>query len=253
MALIRLVSWQPARAEERAALLRSLGHEVDASAVTSGTIRELPRARADAFVVDLDRMPSQGRDAGVFLRRATASRHVPIVFAGGTAEKVERVRELLPDAVYTEWDGVAGALEHALASSVTNPVVPSSNLAAYSSTPLPQKLGIKEGTVVCVVGAPSGFELRDLPAGARVRKRGARDLTMVFVRSPAEAARVWERLAADEKVDDVWMAWAKKASPFYSGVTQANVRGPGMARGFVDFKVAAIDETWSGLRFKRRR
>jgi hypothetical protein len=39
----------------------------------------------------------------------------------------------------------------------------------------------------------------------------------------------------------------------YSGVTQANVREPGMARGFVDFKVCAIDETWTALRFKRRR
>lgn len=58
---------------------------------------------------------------------------------------------------------------------------------------------------------------------------------------------------ADGDVDDVWIVWAKKASPLYSGVTQANVRERGMARGFVDFKVAAIDETWSALRLKRRR
>jgi hypothetical protein len=73
------------------------------------------------------------------------------------------------------------------------------------------------------------------------------------VRSAAEAERIWERLAGDEKVDDVWIVWAKKASPMYAGVPQANVRGPGMARGFVDFKVCAIDETWSALCFKRRR
>ena len=76
---------------------------------------------------------------------------------------------------------------------------------------------------------------------------------MVWVRSAAEAERVWDRLAVDEKVDDVWVVWAKKASPLFSGVTQANVREPGMARGFVDFKVCAIDENWTGLRFKRRR
>ncbi len=122
-----------------------------------------------------------------------------------------------------------------------------------ASTPLPKKLGIKEGSVVCLVGAPEGFELEGLPAGAVVRRRGSRDLTMVWVRSAAEAERVWDRLAVDEKVDDVWVVWAKKASPLYSGVTQANVREPGMARGFVDFKVCAIDENWTGLRFKRRR
>lgn len=245
------MSWKAEEAEQRARLLRALGHEVDASEVVSGTIRELPRAQVDAFVVDLDRLPSQGRDVGVALRRAKTSRPVPLVFAGGSPEKVARVRELLPDAIFAAWDGIAAALDSPTAPA--DPVVPESNLAGYSSTPLPQKLGIKEGTAVCLVRAPAGFSLDGLPEGAAVRRRGERDLTMVWVRAPGEAERVWDRLAADEKVDDVWIVWAKKASPQYAGVTQASVREPGMARGFVDFKVCAIDETWTGLRFKRRR
>lgn len=253
MAQVRLVSWKPEDAEERALCLRALGHDVDAAPVESGTIRELPRAEVDAFVVDLDRLPSQGRDVGVTLRRARTSRHVPLVFAGGAPEKVARVRELLPDAGYAEWDAIEDALAAALASPPSDPVVPDSNLAAYASTPLPQKLGIKEGTVVCLVRAPEGFSLEGLPPGAVLRQRGARDLTMVWVRSADEAERVWDRLVADEKVDDVWIVWAKKSSPLYAGVTQADVRGPGMACGFVDFKVCAIDETWTALRFKRRR
>jgi hypothetical protein len=253
LAHVRLVSWKPEDAAGRAALLRSLGHDVDASPVPTGTIRELPRAEVDAFVIDLDRLPSQGRDVGVALRRAKTSRLVPLVFAGGAEEKVARVRELLPDAVFASWEGIGDALAGAVASPPSDPVVPDSNLAGYSSTPLPRKLGIKEGTVVCLVGAPRGFALDGLPAGATLRRRGSRDLTMVWVRSAAEAERVWERLADDEKVDDVWIVWAKKASPEHNGVTQAHVRGPGMARGFVDFKVCAIDETWTGLRFKRRR
>jgi hypothetical protein len=63
----------------------------------------------------------------------------------------------------------------------------------------------------------------------------------------------WDRLARDRAVDDVWIVWAKKASPLHRGVTENLVREAGLDRGFVDFKVAAIDETWSGLRFKRRR
>ena len=163
MPRVRLVSWKPEDAEERAALLRSLGHVVDAAPVESGTIRELPRATADAYIVDLDRLPSQGRDVGVTLRRAKTSRHVPLVFAGGAPEKVARVRELLPDAVFASWDGVDAALAAALASPPSDPVVPDSNLAGYASTPLPQKLGIKEGTVVCLSGAPGGFSLEGLP------------------------------------------------------------------------------------------
>jgi hypothetical protein len=251
MARVRLISWKAEEAERRARLLRALGHEVDASEVVSGTIRDLPQAQVDAFVVDLDRLPSQGRDVGAALRRAKTSRRVPLVFAGGSPEKVARVRELLPDAIFARWDGMAAALDSPTAPA--DPVVPESNLAGYSSTPLPQKLGIKEGTTVCLVRAPAEFSLHGLPEGASVRSRGERDLTMVWIRAPGESERVWDRLAADEKVDDVWLVWAKKTSPHHAGVTQASVREPGMARGFVDFKVCAIDETWTGLRFKRRR
>jgi len=129
--------------------------------------------------------------------------------------------------------------------------------ADYSDTPLPKKLGIAEGSVVALVGAPEGFAqvLGALPPGARLRSsgRGARDLTLVFVHGVQEIERRWDRLAADRAVDDVWIVWAKKASPLHSGVTETLIREAGLERGFVDFKVAAIDETWSGLRFKRRR
>ena len=255
MQRVRIVHWDAGEGEERAEMLRGLGYEVDARPVTSGTIRELPRDPMDALVVDLSRLPSQGRDVGVAVRRSKTGRRVPIVFAGGAPEKVARTRELLPDAFYASWNEIGDVLQRAIASPPRDPVVPASGLAAYASTPLPQKLGIREGSVVALVGAPDGFEIACLPEGAVVRRgrRSRRDLTIAFVRSPSEAQRRWGKLAADPKVDDVWIVWAKKASPLYSGVTQANVRGLGMARGFVDFKVAAIDETWSGLRFKRRR
>jgi hypothetical protein len=256
MERVRLVHWNAEEAEERAARLRSLGFEVDARPLESSTIRELPNQAGAAVVVDLARLPAQGRDIGVAVRRSKTSRRVPLVFVGGASEKVERVREVLPDAVYTSWDEVGDALARAIAAPPADPVVPDSALAGYSQTPLPRKLGIKPGSILALVAAPEGFEttLGELPPGARVRHggRGRRNLTLAFVRSPAEAERRWDRLAADAAVDDVWIVWAKKASAQYSGVTQANVREPGMARGFVDFKVAAIDETWSGLRFKRR-
>jgi hypothetical protein len=129
--------------------------------------------------------------------------------------------------------------------------------AGYSNTPLTKKLGIREGSVVALVGAPEGFDrvLGSLPAGARLRPsgRGRRDLTLAFAGGVRELERRWDRLAADRAVDDVWIVWAKKASPLHAGVTENLVRDTGLDRGFVDFKVAAIDETWSGLRFKRRR
>ena len=127
----------------------------------------------------------------------------------------------------------------------------------YSDTPLTKKLGIAEGSVVALVGAPAGFHqvLGELPPGANLRQsgRGRRDLTLAFVTAVAALDSRWDRLARDQAVDDVWIVWAKKASPLHTGVTENLVREAGLERGFVDFKVAAIDETWSGLRFKRRR
>ena len=62
--------------------------------------------------------------------------------------------------------------------------------------------------------------------------------------------------AADRAMADggtVWIAWPKKASGVVTDVTQTDVRRKGLANGLVDFKICAIDETWSGLRFSRRR
>ena len=128
--------------------------------------------------------------------------------------------------------------------------------AGYSGTPLTKKLGIGEGSVVALVGAPAGFDqvLGELPPGATLRRsgRGRRDLTLAFVNAVRQIERRWDRLAGDQGVDDVWIVWVKKASPLHTGVTEDLVREAGLERGFVDFKVAAIDQTWSGLRFKRR-
>jgi hypothetical protein len=129
--------------------------------------------------------------------------------------------------------------------------------AGYSDTPLAKKLGIAEGSVVALVGAPPEFDqvLGELPVGASLRRsgRGQRDLTLAFVTRVREIESRWDWLARARAVDDVWVVWAKKASPLHTGVTDGLVREAGLERGFVDFKVASIDETWSGLRFKRRR
>lgn len=250
MEKLRLVAWNEAEASERAAFLSRLGYAVDASPARP-PFRSLVEEGLKAIVIDLSRLPSQGRDVGVSLRRGRATRDVPLVFVGGQPDKVARVRETLPDAVFCEWSRISKALKRA--KPLRDPFVPSSALAGYAATPLPKKLGVREGSVVVVLGAPRGFASL-LGDGAIIRRgdRGRRDLTIVFVRRPEDIERTWEKLASHEYADDVWMVWAKKASPAYAGVTQSLVRGPGMAHGFVDFKVAAIDETWSGLKFKRR-
>jgi hypothetical protein len=126
-------------------------------------------------------------------------------------------------------------------------------VAGYSGTPLPRKLGIKEDSAVALLGAPEGFSLGALPDRVQVRTRAgaACDLAIAFARTRAELSRRWD--AATRSSASVWIAWPKRSSALAGELTETVVRDHGLARGWVDFKVAALDDTWSGLRFARRR
>jgi len=258
MARIILIHWHAAEAVERAKALRVAGHEADVLTPNGAAgLRPLGTAPPDVFVVDLSRLPSQGRAVALELRRQKGTRRVPIVFAGGEPEKVARTRELLPDAVYAEWEGIGAALARALANPPAAPVVPGT-MAGYAGTPLVKKLGIKEGATVVLMGAPEGFEaqLAGVPEGVRLRRqaRGPAATVLLFVRSQAELER---RFAAAARVLDqrggLWVIWPKKSASVPGDVTQAGVRAYGLAAGFVDYKICAVDETWSGLLFAVRR
>jgi hypothetical protein len=208
-------------------------------------------------VIDLDRAPAYGRDVGIAVRQAKATRQVPLVFAGGAPEKADEVRKLLPDAAFTSWRGIRGAVKRALARPSREPVVPGSLLAGYSGRPLARKLGIQPEMVVALVQAPSGFEktLGRLPAGVRLRRqaRGACDRIVWFVRSRRDLERRVGGIAARlAEKGGLWIAWPKKTSRAAANLTQQDVRCLGLAAGLVDYKICAIDETWSGLLFARR-
>jgi hypothetical protein len=257
MSRITLVHWDAAEAKERARLLRKAGHRVRVLVPESAADFTASAAKPpEAFVIDLDRRPSHGREVGLFFRQRKATRGVPIVFAGGEPGKVGRVRKVLPDAVYTTWRGVRGAVRKALASPPTDPVSPG-QMAAYTGTPLPKKLGIKAGRTVALLGAPTGFEgkLGPLPDDVDLRRqaRGRCDLIVLFARSRADLQRRFPTAArALAEGGRLWIAWPKQASGVRTDLTQAGVRAHGLGSGFVDYKICAIDETWSGLCFARR-
>lgn len=129
-------------------------------------------------------------------------------------------------------------------------------VAGYSGTPLVRKLGIKEGARFAVVRAPGGFvESLKLPKHVDLRHeaRGRLDAVLFFVTRRAELARRFPRLAnALEPDGGLWVAWPKKTSDVATDLSFAPVQEIGLANGLVDNKVAAIDDTWSGLRFVYR-
>jgi hypothetical protein len=220
-------------------------------------LKELAANPPAAVVIDLSRLPSQGRDLAVLLRERKGTRGIPLVFVGGELEKVARLRALLPDATYTSWEEMGEALAQAIAQPPADPVVPGSTFAAYAGRPLAAKLGIKANTVLGPVGAPEGFaaKLGELPPGVEVRREtvSGGDLTVWFVRWREELAGGLWRMAAEIGHGALWIAWPKKAAGLASDLSQQMVREAGLAAGLVDYKVCAIDETWSALLFRRRR
>ena len=152
---------------------------------------------------------------------------------------------------------MAKAVARAVADPPAEPVVPSSNLAGYSGTPLPKKLGVKPGSTVALVDAPDGFvaTLGELPEGVGVQHEAGdgAQVTLWFVQSLDALEEGIERMAQVAGNGRLWVCWPKKASGIVTDVTQNHIRSSGLATGLVDFKIAAIDTTWSGLCFTRRK
>ena len=131
-------------------------------------------------------------------------------------------------------------------------------MAGYSGTPLPQKLGIKSGLTVVTINAPTNYRrlLGTIPDGATLSDRVRPDSSFVhvFVKKRSELAKRLSLLR--EKIPDtgtVWVSWPKRSSGVSTDVTEDVVRAVALPLGFVDVKVCAVDEIWSGLKLMVRR
>ncbi|HET7789151.1 MAG TPA: DUF3052 domain-containing protein, partial [Myxococcales bacterium] len=123
-------------------------------------------------------------------------------------------------------------------------------MAGYSGTPLVDKLGIKAGHVVALVGAPADFgkTLGGLPGNVRAQKgisgKAPLDVIVAFVSRRAELERLLPSLRRRmAPACGLWIAWPKKASGVATDVTESVVREVALPTGLVDNKVCAIDET----------
>lgn len=256
MQRVRLIHWKAEEVPER--VERLAGYQVDGRLPAgSGFLRDLADDPPAVIVIDLSRLPSQGRDLALSIRQRKSTRHIPLVFVGGDPQKVQRVRELLPDAVYAHWEQISTALEQAIAKPPAEPVAYDSQFAAYAGRPLVQKLGIKTSTQVALVNAPPDFcqTLGALPEGVSLQNQfGAQcELAIWFVRSTADLQSGIELMARQLGDARLWIAWPKKASKMASDLSQQQVRDKGLANGLVDYKICSIDQTWSGLLFTRRK
>ena len=130
-------------------------------------------------------------------------------------------------------------------------------MPGYSGTPLPKKLGIKDGFSVRLLDAPADVlaELKAPLAGCKSTRDGKAplDFAIIFTKSKASLAKEFARITRQlTPAGMLWVSWPKKSSGVATDLDENIVRNIGLAAGLVDVKVCAVTDVWSGLKFVRR-
>ena len=131
-------------------------------------------------------------------------------------------------------------------------------MAGYSKTSLPQKLGIKPGTIVVLIDAPENYRglLGQVPSGVNFASRPVGNTKFVHVFAVARRVLQEHLQSLRKKIAEdavIWVSWPKKSSGVATDITEDVIRAVALPLGFVDIKVCAVDDTWSGLKLMIRR
>ncbi len=129
--------------------------------------------------------------------------------------------------------------------------------AGYSGTPLAKKLGLADATPLLAVAMPASVRAEiERTACPRYLARAARNLTAahIFITKKAElAAQLAKLRPLLAPAGQVWVSWPKKAANVETDITEDVIRAVALPMGYVDVKVCAVDETWSGLKLVIRK
>jgi hypothetical protein len=130
-------------------------------------------------------------------------------------------------------------------------------MPGYSGTPLPKKLGIKDGFHVRLIEAPSEVvaELKSSLEKCELApdSKTPLDFAMLFTKSAASLKKEFSRIGKNlAPAGILWISWPKKTSGVVTDLNENIVREIGLAAGLVDVKVCAVTDIWSGLKFVRR-
>ena len=108
-----------------------------------------------------------------------------------------------------------------------------------------------------MINPPTDIEttLGSLPKGVSLTQHAAAPCDTVLWFAPSVAELEQDLSDAASQLAEggrLWILWPKKRATARSDLSQTIVRAFGLERGFVDYKIVAFDNTWSGLCFARR-
>jgi CheY-like chemotaxis protein len=257
---IRVIHWKDTESSPLVEAVRSFGFEVEYTPSSNGAevARELRVRLPDAIVIDLSRLPGHGREMGVWLRNRKATRNIPLIYVEGDPEKVERVKAVIPDAVYTRTSELGPVLRKACKGKVANPAVPPSAMERFKTKTAAQKLGIVAGSTAAVIDPPRDYAtvLGEMPEGAELLEDLLEDpaaiqpVTLWFIRDSDAMLAGLRRMRAIAAKTKLWILWPKAQTNRFR---EGSIRALGIAHGLVDYKICSVNEQWSGILFARKR
>jgi hypothetical protein len=132
------------------------------------------------------------------------------------------------------------------------------NMAGYSGRPLAQKLGIKAGATIVLINAPANYRklLGQDASAVKFSERAGKGSSFIhfFTTQRRDLEKQLTRLRVMmAETGTLWVSWPKKSAGVATDVTEDVIRDVALPLGFVDVKVCAVDETWSGLKLMIRR
>lgn len=258
MPRVRLLHWNAQEAARHIEILRAAGYRVEYDQEFRPALMKDWRASPpDAFVIDLSRLPSHGREIAIALRQSPRTRVIPIVFCDGLKEKVSSIRSILPDAAYCEVPKLVDTLQTALQERPAAPVKPVAMMDRYEGRTAAQKLGIAQGSRVALVDAPSNAlkVLGALPSGVEIVEEWtpAVSVMLCFLHDPQSLGATLSEIRDRAVSSKLWLLWRKGGKAARGDVTERLVRESALDLGLVDYKVCSVDPTWTAMLFAKKK
>jgi hypothetical protein len=200
--------------------------------------REIRAQPPDAILIDLSRAPSYGKALGALLRENKTLRTIPLIFLEGDPAKTKAVARVLPGALFTDLPNLRETLANC--RPVENPAPPRPPRRTIAA-----KLGITD--TVALINQPEDCQIA-LPGGTQLTTPAKAAVVLFWARNEAALSRELPALSKlAGKGRRLWLLWRKRTSKAPTDLTMPRVRELATHHGLIDYKVCAIDATWSAM------